>query len=439
LSKDKESKRVITRIETLNYKCLRYVDQELSPFHVLIGPNASGKSTLLDVIAFLGDLLNDGLEAAVLGKYEPGSVGRARSLEELFFGGEGGKFELAVEMRIPDNLRPKSGAYSHCRYDVAVGINSESGEMELLGETLCLFREKHSPGNYIVQKTLFPEELTPPGTILKAPGRKKAPKGWRKIVNKISESGNDSFQAEMGGWNSSFRIGPRKAALANLPEDPDRFPVAIWARRFLMEGIRVLRLNSLAMRQPCSPSLPASLKPDGSNLPIVVRSLREKEKARFGDWLDHVRTVLADVRDVQVIERPEDRHLYLKVIYDTDLKVPSWLLSDGTLRFLALTLLAYIPEQTANTITLVEEPENGIHPRAVEAAFQSLSSVYEGQVLLATHSPLILGLAEPAQILCFARTAGGATDIVRGDQHPALRDWKRETSLADLYAAGVLA
>ena len=103
---------------------------------------------------------------------------------------------------------------------------------------------------------------------------------------------------------------------------------------------------------------------------------------------------------------------------------------------LALTLLAYLPEHEG--IYLIEEPENGVHPRAIEAVFQSLSSVYDGQVLIATHSPLILGLASREQILCFARNPSGAVDVVTGRDHPRLRDWRGETDLGTLYASGVL-
>jgi len=42
---------MIRRIEALNYRSLRYVSQALCPFQLLIGPNASGKSTFLDVVA----------------------------------------------------------------------------------------------------------------------------------------------------------------------------------------------------------------------------------------------------------------------------------------------------------------------------------------------------------------------------------------------------
>jgi predicted ATPase len=101
-----------------------------------------------------------------------------------------------------------------------------------------------------------------------------------------------------------------------------------------------------------------------------------------------------------------------------------------------LTLPAYLPDMQG--IYLIEEPENGIHPRAVETMYQSLSSVYDAQILMATHSPVILSVADASQVLCFSKTAGGATDVVQGNHHPALRDWKGEENLGVLFAGGVL-
>jgi len=47
-------------------------------------------------------------------------------------------------------------------------------------------------------------------------------------------------------------------------------------------------------------------------------------------------------------------------------------------------------------------------------------------------------MAEPEQVLCFARTTEGETDVVRGSEHPNLRDWKRTTDLGTLFATGIL-
>jgi hypothetical protein len=50
-----------------------------------------------------------------------------------------------------------------------------------------------------------------------------------------------------------------------------------------------------------------------------------------------------------------------------------------------------------------------------------------------------LSIIQPAEILCFAKDSAGATDIVSGDRHPALRDWKKgEPDLGVLFASGIL-
>lgn len=52
-------------IQALNYRCLRHVDVRLDGnFHILVGPNASGKSTLLGVIGFFADLTSGSVESA---------------------------------------------------------------------------------------------------------------------------------------------------------------------------------------------------------------------------------------------------------------------------------------------------------------------------------------------------------------------------------------
>jgi len=189
------------------------------------------------------------------------------------------------------------------------------------------------------------------------------------------------------------------------------------------------------MRSPTPSDAKRTFQTDGSNLPIVVNALKLQYKERYRWWIAHLQTILPDLEGVSVAERPENRSLYLEVVYRGDLHVPAWLLSDGTLRLLALTLIAYLPDE--DRIFMIEEPENGVHPKAIEAIFESLSSVYNGQVFLATHSPLLLGLAQPDQLLVFAKTNGGSSAIVRGSQHPILQNWQHDLSLGTLFASGV--
>jgi hypothetical protein len=419
---------MIARIEALNYRCLRYVAQDLEAFHVLVGPNASGKSTFLDVFALVSDLIMLGPDGAL--------SERAPNFRDLVWMRQPGHFEVAVEVRIPEDRREnfKNGGYSRARYELSLGIRSDDDAPKILAETFWLIPSESKIPSVPKTRQLFPELANAPQTILRS-GR-KGPDGWKKIVNKVADSGNDYFSSETSNWNNLFRLGPQKSALANLPEDETKFPVATWFKELLMVGIDRVALNSERMRQPSPPRAPRIFWPDGSTLPWVVDRLASRHPERFRDWISHVRTGLPELKDIDTIERPEDRHRYLVLEFENGLKVPSWAASDGTLRLLALTLLAYLSD--TSDVFLVEEPENGIHPRAVETVFQSLSSVYDAQVFLATHSPVILSIAQLDQVLCFAKTPDGATDIVRGPDHPGLKHWKGEVDLGTLFASGVL-
>jgi predicted ATPase len=404
----------------------------LRRFHVLVGPNASGKSTFLDVPAFMGDFLRSGLMAAVEGDPRFAVRHRASDAKQLAWMRQRETFEMAIEIAIPSDLqeRLKNGSTRLCRYEIAVDV---SGPLRVTSENLWL---RPAEGEQCPrQRTLFPSPPPPPDSVVQAP-RKRTPSGWKKVVGRGEEPERVTFWSETSGWNNPFRVAADKAALASLPEDEERFPVATWFRRLLTEGIQRLVLSSEAMRLPSPPGRAKGYLPDGSNLPWVVHVLERDHPDRLGDWIAHVREALPDIERIETREREEDRHRYLVLNYNNGLQIPCWLVSDGTLRLLALTLLAYLPDLTG--IYLIEEPENGIHPRAVETVYQSLSSVYGAQVLLATHSPVILSMAQPAEVLCFARDPQGATDIVAGDEHPKLKEWRGSLDLGTLFASGIL-
>jgi predicted ATPase len=416
---------MIRSIEALNFRCLRYVRQPLGRFHVLVGPNASGKTTFLDVVGFLSRLVADGLDAAV--------NERTQNFQDLVWGRKGNSFELAIEAAIPAERKARLSRkeFDTIRYEVCVGL-LETGEFGILEEKALLKKYKPEPREDQLE---FPVEPMAPRGIMAG----KSKNGHRTVLSK-GRKGNDNFYSEVleesgKGWYPSIRLGPHKSALANLHEDESRFPVSAWLKQMLSAGVQNFVLNSLLIRKPSPPGPVRGFKPDGSNLPWVVAEL-VKHPARFREWVNHVQTALPELEDIRTIERPEDKHRYVILCYAGGLQVPSWMASDGTLRLLALTLPAYLPEFKG--VYLIEEPENGIHPCAAETVFQSLSSAYDAQILLASHSPVILSLADADKVLCFKKTPSGATNIILGSEHPALRDWKGETSLGTLFAGGVL-
>ena len=418
---------MITLIEALNYRCLRYISRPLKPFHVLVGPNASGKTTFLDVVAFLQDLISDGLEAAL--------DNRTNNPQELLFQRQGDRFELAIEARIPDALRNLTAKQdlNTVRYEVSIGFDETNRQFEFKAEKLILKETEEVDSGF---RWLFPQHLSPPNTLVTPKGKR----GRKVVINKVP-GGNDNFYSEAyhqpgKGWAPSFRLGSLRSALGNLPAEERALPVATWFKEYLNSGVQRFVLNSLVIRRPSPPSRVTGFSPDGSNLPWVVNRLQQENAESFGNWINHLRTALPDLVGINTFERPEDRHCYMIYEYAGGLRVPSWLVSDGTLRLTALTLPAYLIDLKG--IYLIEEPENGIHPSAVATAYDSLSSMYDAQILLASHSTVVLNAAEIDDVLCFAKDDNGATDIVLGSEHPMLREWQGEVALGSLLASGVL-
>ena len=373
----------ISRLSIRNFGPIRELDVELDPLTLIIGRNATGKSTFLDAAGFLTDALESGLQTAV--------AQRTDRFEELLHNGAGASFTIAVDLDLAaEPMRPSEAERAH--YQLEVG--TVSGAPAVLAEELWL----------------GPAERFQPRV-----GRNQ-PYAWRKVLSN-SRDGQAWYGAETSNWKTTFNVGPGRLALRHLPPDQGKFPVTLRVQRLLWTRVQRLNLRAEAMRRPCSPLLGLEFDPTGSNLPLVVRALDPSRKAA---WVRDVQEALSDVLDVRVVERDEDKHLYLRLAYRGGVELPAWRLSDGTLRVLALTLLPY--SALEDSIFLIEEPENGIHPQAIECVFEALRSPRRFQALVATHSPVFVGVAEPAQLLCFSKPSG-ATVATRGVDHPALAGW----------------
>ncbi len=419
---------MIRRVQIRNYRALRAVDVRLDRFHLLIGPNASGKSTFFDALAFLRDILVADVPRAFFGDPRLGIGPRCADPRELTWQKRGERIEIAVEFELPREVAERS-AHAAGRYELAIATEPE---VKIAIETFfALGNAPLEPEERV--RDQFPSPLSDFENVVHEP-RSRVPEDWKKVVEKTPKT--DRFTSETKRWVTPFKLGSLRSTLAGLPEDEGNFPSALFAKRLLAERIFVVSLDAHAMRRPAPAGLAAALAPDGSNLPWMIERVARDAPEKLEAWQDHVRTALPDIEAIETREREEDRSRYLLVRYRGGLSVPAWSVSDGTLRLLALTFLAYAPLPAS--LVLIEEPENGLHPQAVEPVLQSLRSIYSAQVLCASHSPIVLGLVEPRDLLCFAKDATGAVDIVRGDRHPRLREWREDVDLSLLFASGVL-
>lgn len=425
---------MLSLVEVLNYRCLRYVRQPLERFHVLVGPNASGKTTFLDVAGFISDYMSDGLTVA-LEKRTPNFI-------DLLFGRKGARFEFAVEIAIPDSVSMKlagDASPTTCRFELVVAVNAVTQEVGVEAEVVRI-RIPNSTGS-TPQRQHRDGATTPPETLVEwsIKGVLESPAVGSFVAISRTSNGSTNYRSEVKrdpGKGFRIRLVSGRSALSYIPDDEDQFPVSTWLKQHLSQGIQTITLDGRTLRSPSPPNQSRLFRTDASNLPWVVDDFRNRHPSRFNDWKQHLREALPNLKDIDTIEQEWDKHRYLTLEYDDGLKIPSWTASDGTLRLLALTLPAFLPDLQG--VFLIEEPENGLHPRAIETLYQALSNVYGAQVLVATHSPVLLGLVDPSKVLCFAKDDSGATDIVRGDEHPMLADWQRDVALQDYFVAGVL-
>jgi predicted ATPase len=175
------------------------------------------------------------------------------------------------------------------------------------------------------------------------------------------------------------------------------------------------------------------LQRDGRNLARVAgRFLR----GPADEWVHHLKLALEDLEGISWRQREDDRAEYLVLHYRGGLDIPSWLASFGTLRTLALTLPAFLPSDEPK-LYLFEEPENGIHPKAIEIVMSAIQSIPNAQTFVTTHSPMIVQQSGIDALLLFSKSAKEIT-VQHGGDNPILRDLNGVPDLATVFASRVL-
>ena len=234
------------------------------------------------------------------------------------------------------------------------------------------------------------------------------------------------------------RVPVSQLALSVSPPDLELFPATNWFRDLLERDSIFLDPKWNSLRNTCPPGANPGLKTDGSTMPLLAFQLQKKNEDDFHRWIKHVRTGLRNIETIEALEQENDHHVYFEVTYKNDFKVTSSGLSEGTLRLIALTLIPYLLEDQLPKHLVIEQPEDGIHPRALETILHSLRSIYDCQVWVSTQSPLVLAQSEVEHVLCASIGKDGSAEIVNGLDHPRLRDWKGSVDLGTLLATGVL-
>lgn len=411
---------MLTRLQVSGFKNLVDVDVRFGPFTCIAGANGTGKSNLFDAIQFLSRLASETfVDAAASVRAEDEKASSVQSLFHRIGNEYTNGISFTAEMIIPDrgvdDLGQEAKAnFTFLRYslDLAYRVDERlplPGSFELVKESLEHIRLgeawKHLRFHHSAKSWR--------NSVVK--GRRAAP-----FISTVDQEGQRVIRLHQDGGSSGR---PQSFSASNLPRtllstvNATESPTALLARRE-MQSWRLLQLEPSSLRRPDEFMTPPGMRPDGSHLPATLYALAHSESPDSTDDHDtwvyeqialRLTDLIDDVYEVS-IDRDERRQLLTLQVQDKNgTTYPARSLSDGTLRSLALAVLALDP--SVQGVICLEEPENGIHPERIAAMLELLQDIAVDvirsvaqdnplrQVIVNTHSPAVVHLVPPESLL----------------------------------------
>jgi len=373
---------------------------ELKSLNVLIGPNASGKSNLIEAIGFLRaspvDLslpIRDGggvvewlwkgspktptaeVNATV---YYPEGIMPLR--HKISFTMVGQRFELideAVENERRESYRLEDVRFYYRYYSghPVISVYTDRG-----GETVSKSR---------LERKLHREDLALDQSVL---SQRKDPDQYPEITYLGNQYSRIRLYRE---WNLGRYTLPRLPQKADLPDD------------FLLEDISNLGLvlNNLEHQSG-------------------VRNLLLQKLKQFHESFTDISTKIHG-GTVQIF-------LHEEGLYQP---VPATRLSDGTLRY--LSLLAILCHPSPPPLVCIEEPELGLHPDILPTVAELLiDASHRMQLIVTTQSDILVdALTETPEAILVCEKHDGSTTMKRLKKED-LSAWLEKYALGELWRMG---
>jgi predicted ATPase len=183
----------------------------------------------------------------------------------------------------------------------------------------------------------------------------------------------------------------------------------------------------------------AELAPDGSNLASVLYTLQstEERSVAYNEICATLSAAFPEFRELRFPPEGGDGRILLRwVEKGQKYGRSSFDLSDGTLSFLYLATLLLGPKPSL--LICIDEPEVGLHPHAIRLVAEMLQAAAERtQLVVATHSPILVDAVKPEQVVIVEKGEDGATQFRRLDAEE-LKEWLKEFSLGELWLTGHL-
>ncbi|MGC2124198.1 MAG: AAA family ATPase [Xanthobacteraceae bacterium] len=390
---------MLTRIEISGFKSFEGFGLNLRPLTAMVGPNASGKSNLFDALRFLSLLAQHDTRTAMQDlRGKP---------EELFRKSSASSSEcmiFAIEVLLSRKGTDAFGTTyetpaQRLRYELELvlskGIDGTPKGVVVRREECFPIAKKDDQANYFSKSKINYNSRVSP-------------------FIRVAESDN-AIEVRQDGRQKHgrpLRFSLREASRTALSTiTTAEFP-HLYALRQALCDLRFLEINPSAARRSNDIYEDRVLRPDASNLSAVLARLKDEtsSESRANGVLSDIAADLAylipSVRDVEVKTDVSNRQYSFDLKFIGNTEFSSRVISDGTLRMLALLSILNDPERRGTLC--FEEPENGVHEGRVGRLVEflrngaQLSDEQEDdsfQILINTHSPKVMEALRDEEIV----------------------------------------
>lgn len=389
---------MLTRIEIDGFKTFENFKLDLRPFTAVVGPNASGKSNLFDAMQLLAALADHDIHSAMQG---------LRGEPEEFFrqtpDGASDNLSLAVEVfldaeGVDDFGRSYKVPSQRLRYELVLGIRhgGDGGPRGIFvrNEFCRSMKRAEDRADYLLpRKPSYGRYINP-------------------FIRK--DDVDDALLVRQDGPSKSgspMRLSLKEASRTALSTiTTAEFP-HLYALRKALRAVRFLEINPTAARSANDRFERTTLTPSASNLAAVLNRLRDQTRTDkrpdgvLADIATDLSALIPSVCSIKV-QTDDQRQYSFNVGFTGDMTFSSRVISDGTLRILALLTILNDPDRKGTLC--FEEPENGVHEGRIPTLIQILRDSTEidpdpgqvtFQVILNTHSPKVMQALKDTEIV----------------------------------------
>ncbi|HOE12871.1 MAG TPA: AAA family ATPase [bacterium] len=381
---------MLKRIRIQGYKSIRDLDIKLTGLSVLFGPNASGKSNLLDALQLLSRIATS---RTLKEAFEPPY--RGKPLESFAFGPEG--IRGLLDQEAPSFTLEADIELSPATID---SVNRRIREMNP-SKANGVGKAKTSasrPASFVREKFLryrISVEILPKSGVLRVadeylaalntqgePTRKRLP-----FLERDTEKDRLHLRFE-GQAHPTYYDRYLDHSILSMPHYPPHYPHLVAMQRELASWLFFYFEPRERMRAKNPVKEVRHIGLMGEDLASFLNTLKSLNPRQFNAVEKALRMVIPEVTGIEV--KVSDLGEVELVLREGDIPIPAGVVSEGTLRVLGLLALEGVKELPA--LIGFEEPENGIHPRRIQMIAELLktrSARGETQLIVTTHSPIL--------------------------------------------------